>query len=466
MSALYHVDVVSLEDSLLTIKTKVIHPDSMYIDDSIGFALHLICKGEYDEFPLGKEVSIGNLTDREWMHNYANGFIKNVVILEKTNEPTQEVLDDYDHPYWKDTKNWFSATLQIEVTHPDWLDHVYKNDSWDSAAYDPSSTYKKIEPILPSDKPHTLSFDYNGKGWMPIPSFLIETENSLPPFVYIPRYAENAYDISEKINATDINAQLAKSLEGKVIFIQGKYEKEMGICIPNEDSIALHSINAGSSGTTFFYFDDIEYLGIAGFRENLDSLGSEFTYEQLFDYSSLEVKNATISGNTISLDVVGIKNPESFNITNKPTAFRFLCSNFMDTFDEVAESFEHYPLSKAISYFKEKHNYDWMSQFFNQYADAFVKEYSIENSEVPFPDFDSMSNNEITDFLTDEKWPITKVNIEVFDPVFLDTFKDFQPYTTNLNQVHPEENLVSFSDPVMWSSLLEEMNNKIEKERI
>lgn len=170
MSALWHVQVLRLEDMEVDLRVCLIHPDAGAFLTEPQFALRLL----YDEAwqddeqfhsvaagPLAEAISPEQIEDDDWLTDNAQDYIASVTLSDVQREPydedaTQELIDEQVRAqgisqdnqsewkrawnsaweaFWKDPSNLPVATYTIKVTDPRWISHLKLEQSWDSAAY-------------------------------------------------------------------------------------------------------------------------------------------------------------------------------------------------------------------------------------------------------------------------------------------------------------------------------------------
>lgn len=203
MSELYEVRVAARpDDHTVDLDIKVVHPDSMHIPESHGFALMLLHDRAESDSPLGRELDLQTVMNPAWSKANARAFIQSVELLSSKNEPPPEALDDSSHRYWRDRKKWLEGRLRIRATHPAWVSHVPK--AWESAAFDPAVGYDPCEPARPDEQREiVLETDYErSAGFLPAPRVVIASEvgPECPELIWLPRYGHQAYEAHERLS--------------------------------------------------------------------------------------------------------------------------------------------------------------------------------------------------------------------------------------------------------------------------
>lgn len=170
MSALWHVQVLRLEDTEVDLRVCLSHPDAGPFSTDRQFALRLL----YDEArkydkqfrsiaagALAQAISPKEIEDDNWLTHNAKDYIVSVTVSDVQRVPfdeeaTQRLIDQQvqaqgvlqaNKPewkrawnsawesFWKDSSNLPLATYTITVTDTRWLSHLTPGQSWDSAAY-------------------------------------------------------------------------------------------------------------------------------------------------------------------------------------------------------------------------------------------------------------------------------------------------------------------------------------------
>lgn len=93
MSTLYEIAVLEKQENKVKLDIQVVHPDSMYIAPSPGFALMLLFNMSEDSSPIRKEMDLNDAMNSRWMQQFARGYVKDVKV-ELSNEPPEDARWD------------------------------------------------------------------------------------------------------------------------------------------------------------------------------------------------------------------------------------------------------------------------------------------------------------------------------------------------------------------------------------
>ncbi|MDH5491850.1 MAG: hypothetical protein OEY14_07845, partial [Myxococcales bacterium] len=190
-SDLYSIRVLEKDDRMVSLHVRCVHPDVLYVAADPGFALlALLDAVPYRETaPLSDEVSFDDAMSGVWASQYARGFVKEVCARDVRDPLPAEAEEDDEHPYWE-SEQWLSWTLDVEVAHPAWIEHVHKGGCWDSTAFSPVGDYAEHAPIEPT--PDAPMEDPEGMFvWVPRECYAETAQwwSELPPLLEMPAYS-------------------------------------------------------------------------------------------------------------------------------------------------------------------------------------------------------------------------------------------------------------------------------------
>ena len=402
MSSLYKFGVLKLEASKIQITAEVIHPDSNYLKASPGFALMLLYDNINDSAPLKQEVDFDDLFEDSWMTTNARAFIKSVTLK----------LDKLKKNKWK------SGVLDIEVTHPAWLEHMKGIDTWDSASYDPVDSYDPAEPRFPEDNDSIVVTETDSKeGFMPIwkymiPGSLLHNQNDI---FWFPAFGEKHYKASDT-PITDLSDDAKLKLEGTLV----KTPESFGVFSKRATDWGIVTFGRGSIGSTYIdgemtkmYFNPKKKGGYANTPESLIVWSKPLAYE------------TKINGDTITFKFMFMDDDnDRVSLQSKMSALELLLKPFEDYFQEKYEG--ESPLCEVMNDFLKENNIHGTSTIYirhKEMAEQFIADAKVEKiRDIPFPSFDNLSNEEIIALYDFEKWPAYQVSIQVTDKKWLEHY--------------------------------------------
>lgn len=140
--AQFKIKAVEKKDCVLQLKVWITEPQQQFFYDESNFAIQLLWDAmpvdERDNSALGKEVSMDQILDGEWVLNNEAKFISAVDILETNNYPlSSEYLNltgKASEEFWNNLDNAPTAKYNIMVTEAKWIEHIKKGSKWTSSA--------------------------------------------------------------------------------------------------------------------------------------------------------------------------------------------------------------------------------------------------------------------------------------------------------------------------------------------
>ena len=133
-SPIYDVTVVSREASRVVLNLQCIHPDALQLPEYTFFAVMVMRDGADDGDPLAAEVTREMVYDPEW--DDADRFIRALRVTDVRHpDVPADAQADVQHPYWFDPTRWPSATYEIDVTDPAWIQHLTPGKKFESYAF-------------------------------------------------------------------------------------------------------------------------------------------------------------------------------------------------------------------------------------------------------------------------------------------------------------------------------------------
>lgn len=403
MSSLYEVGVIQRQESKIQISVQVIHPDSNYINASPGFALMLLYRNVNNDSPIKKEVDFDDTLDESWMRENARAFIQSVDL--KMGKPNK--------------RGWKNGVLDITVTHPAWLEHLKDMNYWDSAAFDPAREYDACEPRFPiKDETPVAPSDLTSKeGFMPIwkymiPDYLLKTPKDI---LWFPTLGEKYYKDSNMM-ITDLSDENLQKWEGTLV----RTTKSFGILYKRETDWGIISCGQGSMGSSYIDGEMTQMVlnpkkknAYASFPESILRWGSPVVYE------------TAINGDTISFKLMIMsEDDDRIFLETKMSVLKFMLKR-LESFSCKEYQIEGPLFEKLNAIMKEKDikNTHTLYLRHREIAEQFVVDSSIKKiRDVPYPDFYQLSNEEIMDLYSFEKWPAYEISVKVTDAIWLDQY--------------------------------------------
>lgn len=403
MSSLYEVGVIQRQESKIQISVQVIHPDSNYINASPGFALMLLYRNVNNDSPIKKEVDFDDTLDESWMRENARAFIQSVDL--KMGKPNK--------------RGWKNGVLDITVTHPAWLEHLKDMNHWDSAAFDPAREYDACEPRFPiKDETPVAPSDLTSKeGFMPIwkymiPDYLLKTPKDI---LWFPTLGEKYYKDSNTM-ITDLSDENLQKWEGTLV----RTTKSFGILYKRETDWGIISCGQGSMGSSYI---DGEMTQMVLNPKKKNAYAS--SPESILRWGSPVVYETAINGDTISfkLMIMSEDNDRIF-LETKMSVLKFMLKR-LESFSGKEYQIEGPLFEKLNAIIKEKDIRDTHTLYLRhrEIAEQFIVSSKIEKiRDVPYPDFYQLSNEEIIDLYSFEKWPAYEISVKVTDAKWLEQY--------------------------------------------
>jgi len=417
MSSLYNVSVLKYQGTKIKLAIEVIHPDSNYISGSPGFALMLLHHNADFNTPLGREVNLDLLLNVSWMQENARGFIRSVI-----------------SQLGKPKKNgYLTGTLDIEVMHPAWISHLEGIGWWDSAAFDPCSTYDACEPKVPEmdDDVSPSTPVLSREGFIPVwkyifPSYLLHSHKDI---LWMPAYSRSCYKPDTANVITDLSDGSLRTHEGTLVMT----EKEYGILFRRETDWGMFSSGNGSCGST--YIDGKELTPMV--LNTRKKLSYPITPGNLLKWSDPVIFEAAISGDTITFKIMVMEKDDQVFLFSKISALQFLMRPFETWRSNEFE--EGLPLSDLLNAkMKERgvsHTWDVYMKH-KDLADMVITNFNVERSlDIPFPDLGGLSNEEVISHYAFDKWPQYTITMQVTDPALLQGYETKVPFAHIFGQL-------------------------------
>lgn len=442
MSDLYAVRVAARpDDRTIDLDIKVVHPDSMHIPVSPGFALMLLHDTADGDVPLSRELDLQTLMNGEWARAHARAFVDSVELLSSANEPPAEALHDSTHAYWKRPGSWLEARLRIRVTHPAWLAHVRKR--WDSASFDPASDYEPSEPASPDDEVElVLEGDVeHSDGFLVVPKLMIadDVAAACPELIWLPRHGARAYRASEHLPVSHTNWH---AWLGKPVLWSDGSDVHVGIVAQvDADQLALMSIHGGGRTTHYREPESLAWIGPAAFARGTPRLPPAQTLEQLLRHASPAVTCVAVEGRTatLTLYVLARDVDEPPRLDTSADVLRLIAipaGSVFGDFDAAGSK-----LGCALRRDMETHELGWDGDLYPVVANAYVESFMVNSPASPSRaiDLDELDAAARVQFISERRWPAWTVEVTVGDEAWLEHLREAKPWTVDDQELEPPE---------------------------
>lgn len=433
MSELYSVRVAARpDDRTVDLDIKVVHPDSMHIPASPGFALMLLHDQADGDCPLAREVDLQTVMNPGWATNHARAFVESVELLSSKNEPPPEAINDYEHGYWRKPKGWLEGRLRIRATHSAWVSHVPR--AWDSASFDPASKYKACAPATPDGTPGleiVVEPDYeNSNGFLPAPKLAIASEvgPACPEVLWVPRHGVRAYEAVEPLTGIQITLEQLESWQGLPVLWRGMSDSEsyVGVVTKIEAGYAsLVSITGGSRSTHNRGPSDLQWIGLAAFRRGTPRLAPPLQLEPMLAYANPAATLLGINGREATIALYVLHRDEREPVL--PTAseiLRLIATPVKTGFREFENATSK--LGRALYREQQARDIHWVSELYSPVARGFIESFEVEPPEERErdDDLDDLEPAERVEFIEQRRWPTWTVRVRVTDEAWLEHLPD------------------------------------------
>lgn len=439
MSTLYSVSVRTLEDDTTAIlDMHVVHPDSMYISATPGFALMLLWEASEGGDPLAGEVDLDTALDATWLRKYAQGFVREVEIVELENEPPAEAKDDYEHAYWDEPDQWLRGALRIEVSDPAWIAHLSAGKSWDSAAYESNSSFDSCDPILFEQEESPAAAADAHAGLIPVPRilFLDYLSSADDDFVWLPKYSDKAYVTDETYEDDAITDDVLDSLVGEVVW-HSKYSDTVGVLMPNRTIV--HFSASGSRGASGVRPGDGK-IGAAHFNKNKKRLADPVTFSTLTRVADPAVVDAEVDGATVRLTVYSFDSERDLTLQHEAEALALIATPECESFDRFANATSQ--LGSVLDATADEHGITFENEIYTKVCKGIIVDSTVQKTaDGDSIDFDSLSDEDLIAKLAENPWDTWTIEITVTDPAFVEHLPSSSPYSYGFHWI---------GDPQPW----------------
>lgn len=444
MSTLYEVSVREIvNETTAVLDVHVVHPDSMYISPTPGFALMLLWEAVEGDAPLGTEVDLETALDEGWMRKYARGFVADVELVDVENELPPEAERDYDHPYWNDPDAWLRGGLRVRVTDPAWISHISQGLAWDSAAYEANSDFDACDPIrFEVNEPAAPTTEADSRaGLIPVPrvfflDYLGEAEDD---FIWFPKYSDKAYVPEEVYEGAQITDELLDSLGGEVVWYDS-YGEGVGVLMPNRTIVHISSGSRGSTGVSA----GSGKIGRARFNTAKKRLADPLTISGMARSADPVVVDATVEDSSVLLTVHCYDAGRDLRLDHAGNALALIAAPECHTFDgfEGATS----KLARFLDAQIDERGVPFADQIFPLLAGGMIVESTVAKTRDADPvDFDALEGDALIAKLRENPWDTWTIRVVATDPAWVEHLPSFTPFRYGFNWVE---------DPQPWEGAL------------
>lgn len=426
MSTLYDVSVRRLEnDTTAVLDLQVVHPDSMSISATPGFALMLLSEPAHGDDPLAGEVDLETSVDAAWMRKYAKGFIRDVEIVELDNEPPAAARANHQHAYWEQPDGWLRGTIRIEVSDPAWISHLAADLAWDSTAFEANTSFDACEPIRFEQEQAPAAADDSRAGMIPVPRvFFLELLGDFDDdVVWFPKYGEAAYIADEVYEGEAVTEAVIESLIGEVVYFS-RFDDGVGVMRPDGDvahiSKSMHGLAEIRPGCG--------KLGRARFNTSKERLGEPLTIAGLTESASPAIVDAEVDGATVSLTVYRFTDGRRLAVEHEADALALIAMREHESMANFANATSK--LGKLLHAKAQEHDVDYKDDIIQKFAKGIIVDSTIEKTKEGEPvDFDSLPEADLVAKLNEHPWETWTIAITVSDPALIEHFSSITPYS-------------------------------------
>lgn len=426
MSTLYTISVHEVEDDTTAVlDVQVVHPDSMYISATPGFALMVLWESTDGDEPLAAEVDLDTALDAGWMRKYAKGFVTAVELVELENEPSPAARDDYEHAYWKEPDGWLRGAIRVEVSDPAWIAHLSAGQAWDSAAFESNSTFDPCDPIRFEQAKAPAASDDPRAGLLPVPRifFLDYLDSVDDEFIWFPKYSDKAYVTEELYEGDALTDEVLDSLVGEVVWYSN-YSDTVGVLLPNRT--VAHISATGSRGATGVRAGDGK-IGAARFNTNKKRLAEPVTISGLVRAAYPAVISAEVDGATATLTVYSFDANRQLDLNHEAEALALIASPECESFDRFANATS--ALGRLLHAKSQEHGISFENELYTKFGTGIIVGSTVQKTASAEPiDYDALPDDELMAKLSEDPWDTWTIEITVTDPAFVEHLPSITPY--------------------------------------
>jgi ankyrin repeat protein len=456
MSELYSVRVAARpDDRTIDLDIKVVHPDSMHIPASPGFALMLLHDRADGDCPLAREVDLQTVMNPAWASANARAFVESVELLSSKNEPPAAAIRDYEHGYWRKPKGWLEGRLRIRATHSAWVSHV--PSAWDSASFDPAQDYDECPAATPEGTPGleiVVEPDFkHSAGFLAVPKLAIASEvgPSCPEVIWAPCHGVRAYEVVEPLAGIRITLEQLESWLGLPVMWRGEGESEshVGVVTKIEDDYAsLVSLSSGGRSTHRRGPSNLQWIGLAAFRRGTPRLAPPLQLEPMLAYANPAAALRGVDGREATISLFVLWRDEREPVLRSASEILRLIATPAQTGFRGFEGGTS-KLGLVLHREQEKRSVHWVNELYPAVANGFIESFEVEASDERErdDDLDDLEPAERVAFIEQRRWPTWTVRVVVTDEAWLEHLADAGAWGVDGDELEAPED---WDEPRTW----------------
>jgi hypothetical protein len=394
----------------------------------------LLWEGTDGDEPLSTEVDLDTALDSGWMRKYAKGFVSDVEVVELENEPPKEAQRDHEHAYWSEPDGWLRGALRIQVTDPAWIAHLSEGQAWDSAAFEPSSTFDECDPIAfeeqAEEAPDSTDDADSRAGLIPVPrvfflDYLSEVEDE---FVWFPKYSDKAYVADEVFEGDEITEELLDSMVGEVVWYDS-FGEGVGVLMP--DHMVVYISPTGSRGSTGMG-PGRGKIGRARFNTKKKRLADPLTISGMARAATPVVADAAVDGAAVSPTLHCFGAGRELSLQHAGNALALISAPEYDTFDGFEEATSR--LGALLREQAEEREISFAEKIFSEVAGGIIVESTVAKTRDAEPvDFDALEGEELMAKLRENPWDTWTIRVVTTDPAWVELLPSMTPFRYGFN---------------------------------
>ena len=446
-SDLYRVRVLDKQDKKVRLGVQVIHPDAMDLPGDKSFALMMLFEAAKTADPLVGEMGLEDSLDPKWNQRHAAGFVTKVAVLSIENPPPE---DRYNDPYWNDPEQWMRGEIEITVTHPDWIRHLRKGNTWASRAFQVTARYGRCAPIVPgADTREAKKATKEAKapkepgsgansGFVLVPPEVFAVLS--PPKTHLtalemPAYGDGAYRATDIHTGPEITNALLKKWDGRAVDLVGVYGKTRGALIYSGKQSTVVRMTANGSSYSSGSLEGAKSLGLLELKPKA-RLGDKLRYETFLSQLPSRVVAVKRAGAKVELTLHLAPLGKLPKVAHTPDALGVLTyglahSEFTGaplSMASLTPSARKAPIVVAAREDMARLGIEWDGgTLCAAIAKGYVLDWNLALPELELPDLDAADLTTVRAFLEQPR-PTATLTMTVSDPAWLAHLDPFKPY--------------------------------------
>jgi hypothetical protein len=415
-SDLFQVKVLAKKGTNVSLHVVSVHPDSGAPPANESFAIQLLEEAS-DEGAFAAAVSFDDTMDSAWQTKFARGFISSVKATARKagNRP--------------------SATLEISVTHPAWIAHLERGETWDSRAFAIVGKFSACKPIAPEVGETLVDGGADDDFWILVPRSSWEGMDLAPSpdLMVVPAYAPTSYAVKDLMKKP---RAIPKDWIGRAVRVATGSR--------TQDCVLL-AVEAGGRGK-WARMTDSGYGTGSGPVDSIALLvpksgrqGSKMTYRRLLGRAKAQFAGSKRNGKVIELryriapDLRTLNLDRSSPTRRKCCALDALRSGLVDEDGVLTKPGAATALGKSLTDTAKRHGIEG-GELDEKIVDDYIEKVELDVAEGH--DLDAMSLGEVRAILEAE-WPIATLRITATDAKWLAHLDKFPPAAMHTEDVEP-----------------------------